>query len=95
MNNRKLQAFIEENIGKKYGDEYKYDMILLGTRYRGGIEGQPAHGIEVSVAIPQGYVFSMVVETDMVSTAVDFYVWLVYNFFPAMHKKWAEMREKE
>ena len=87
MSNGKLQVFIEENIGKGYGDMYKYDMVLLGTRYRGGIEGQYGPGVEVSFAIPQGLVFSMIVDTDLIGTTVDFFVWLTDKFFPALKSR--------
>lgn len=93
MNRGKLQVFIEDNIGKSYGDMYKYGMVLLGTRYRGGVEGQPSPGVEVSLAIPQGFGFSMIVETDLIGTAVDFFEWLTDKFFPAMNEKWAEIKE--
>ena len=90
---RQLQVFIEENIGKKYGDKYKYDMVMLATRYRGGYEGQWGPGVEVSFAIPQGLTFTMQVETDAVDTVVDFFEWLTQEFFPAMNKCFAKHEE--
>lgn len=82
-----LQVFIEENIGKDYGDDFRFCSIILTTRYRGGLEGEYGPGVEVWFALPQGLSFGMCVETELIESHVEFFRWLCEKFAPGLNKE--------
>ena len=83
MREKELQDFIEDNIGKKYGDEFKYGMINLATWYRGGMDGKYGPSVEICTALPWGFYFSMLAETKSVGNRVSFFEWISEEFVPA------------
>ena len=88
-----LQIFVEENIGKEYGDDFKFGSIILTTRYRGGVEGEYNHGIEVYFNAPQGLSFGLIAETESIESHVEFFKWICEEFVPELNKE-IEKRKK-
>jgi len=78
-----LQSFIEQNVGKRFGDKYLFDSMLLNTRFCR--QTQPEL-VEVSLRLPW-ISFADCLDSREVQSNIDFYNWLIESFFPLAEKR--------
>lgn len=78
-----LQTFIEQNVGKSFGDKYLFGNILLNTRFCRSTQPEL---VEVCLVLPWTN-FSDCLDTGKVTNHIEFYEWLNDKFFPLAKKR--------
>lgn len=75
-----LQKFIENNIGKKFGDKYVYGNLILQTEIH-----DPYKEIDVCLVLPWTTWFVRA-DYKKIDNHVKFYAWIETVFIPAAEK---------
>jgi len=75
---RDLQTFIEQNVGKKFGDKYIFGNILLDTRFCRNTQPEL---VEITLNLPWAS-FSECLDIHKISDNIEFYKWLNEKFVP-------------